>query len=341
MNQPAPTLNHSEEWQPFIDHVTGDAAKKLAKLKNGCNPTGEVDGILFHQMMDGLWRQGANSLHARFPNQNEMVRRYYLERITPLLQESVFWQRCATKPRGYAGDYLMMDMIYGNRPLPLGNTSGFAAHLDRWFLNTPTSQACRHRHEWLAGKLAFGCAQGVRRIASLACGPCRELATFLDRQGELRHPLEGDLFDFDTEALDYARRLLEPRLGSQVRLEFQQANLLKAIRQSGQLGQPEQYDLIYCSGFADYLGDVALRRLLKSVFELLKPGGVLLLAQFLDRHDHPDRNAMQWSMDWNLVYRTKHELQEAFSKTPFGNQVQIEAEPLGLIAFCEARRGKC
>jgi len=68
---------------------------------------------------------------------------------------------------------------------------------------------------------------------------------------------------------------------------------------------------------------------------------VLLLAQFLDRHDHPDRNAMQWSMDWNLVYRTKHELQEAFSKTPFGNQVQIEAEPLGLIAFCEARRGKC
>ena len=135
----------------------------------------------------------------------------------------------------------------------------------------------------------------MRRIASLACGPhpCRELATFLDRQRELQHPIEGDLFDFDTEALDYARRLLEPRLGSQVRLEFQQANLLKAIRQSGQLGQPEQYDLIYCSGFADYLGDVALRRLLKIAYELLKPGGVLLLAQFLDRHNHPDRNAMQ------------------------------------------------
>jgi len=338
MNYFAPVLNDLEEWKPFIDHVTRDATRTIAALKDGCTPDGEIAVPRFQQVMDDLWLNGANSLQAQFPNQNKMVRRYYLERIAPLLQESVFWHRCTTKPRGYAGDYLMMDMIYGNRPLPVGSTQAFSSHLDRWFLNTPTAQACRHRHEWLAGKLALGCADGVRKIASLACGPCRELATLLDRQGELQHPLEGDLFDFDTEALDYARRLLEPRLGSLVRLKFQQANLLKAIRQSGQISPPEQYDLIYCSGFADYLSDVALHRLLKSVYELLKPGGVLLLAQFLDRPDHPDRSAMQWGMDWNLVYRTKPELQTAFAQSPFGNQVQIEAEPLGLIAFCEVRR---
>ena len=338
MNNAKTTLNDLDDWKPFIDQVTETARKQLEALRNGYLSSVTIPDTHFHQVMDDLWRKGANNLQARFPQQNDLVRKYYLKKITPMLQESVFWHRCASKPRGYAGDYLMMDMIYSNRSLSNDGAKPFVTQLDRWFLNTPVAQACRHRHEWLADKLTFGCANGVRRIASLACGPCRELATFLERQGDLRHPIEVDLVDFDTEALDYARRLLEPRLGSQVQLEFQQINLLKAIRQSGQIGQPEQYDLIYCSGFADYLGAVALRRLLKCAYELLKPGGILLLAQFLERDNHPDRSAMQWGMDWNLVYRTEGELQAAFAHSPFGNQVQIEAESLGLIAFCEARR---
>ena len=229
-------------------------------------------------------------------------------------------------------------MIYCNRPLPVGGTLAFSAHLDRWFLNTPTSQACRHRHQWLAGKLALGTNNGVRRIASLACGPCRELATFLDQHGKLRHPLEGDFFDFDAEALNYARALIEQRMDSNARFNFHQVNLLKAMSRSGSISTSCQYDLIYCSGFADYLGAAAFRRLLKSIYKSLAPGGVLLLAQFLDRHNHPDRNGMLWDMDWSLVYRTEEELRSAFAQTPFGNQVHIEAEPLGLIAFCEARR---
>lgn len=352
MNQPAP-VSYSDDWKTFIDQAAGLAARKLEELKSGCSLSGEMTDCRFHQVMDALWRVGANSLQTRFPDQNKMAREYYLERITPLLRESVFWNRCSTKPRGYAGDYLMMDMIYCNQPLPSGGTEPFSTHLDRWFLNTPSAQACRHRHEWLAGKLTSSCANGVRRIASLACGPCRELATFLDRQGELRHPIEGDLFDFDAEALDYTHTLLKPRLGNQARFEFYQVNLLKAVYRSKCISptcrnklacrseciNPSgQYDLIYCSGFADYLGNTAFRRLLKSIHQSLAPGGILLLAQFLDRPDHPDRHALLWNMDWSLVYRTEEEIRAVFSQTPFGNQVQIEAEPLGLIAFCEARR---
>jgi SAM-dependent methyltransferase len=260
--------------------------------------------------------------------------------MIPILEGSVFHRRASGKPRGYAGDFLMMDMIYSRQPLPTCGTSPLSAGLDYWILDTPSAKACRNRHDWLVRELGAHCGSGVRHVASLACGPCREIKTLLNLE---RAPHEGqvfDLFDFDEVALEYARGLLEPDLKNGVQCNFHKVNLFKTALSRKPIGNAGAFELIYCAGFADYLDDRVLARLLEGIYESLAPGGTLLLAQFLDRQDHPDRNAMQWGMDWNLIYRTEEQLNNVFSQARWDGGVQIDKEPLGLIALCRARKPK-
>jgi SAM-dependent methyltransferase len=96
------------------------------------------------------------------------------------------------------------------------------------------------------------------------------------------------LFDFDDAALEYARALLEPDLKDGVQCNFYKVNLFKTALSRKPISNAGAFDLIYCTGFADYLDDRVLVRLLEGIYESLAPGGTLLLAQFLDRQDHPD-----------------------------------------------------
>ena len=343
MNKKHRTSVKAESWETVIDRIAVDAAAAVEELREtsiwedgqGCAAK------LLADTMDALWLKGADRLQRLFPDSNTTMKQYYLERIIPVLEGSVFHRRASGKPCGYAGDFLTMDMIYSRQPLPTGGTSPLSAGLDYWFLDTPSARACRNRHDWLVGELGSHCGSGARHIASLACGPCREIKTLLNAQGAPHHGRQVfDLFDFDEVALDYARILLDPDLKNGVQCNFYKVNLFKTALSRKPISNAGAFELIYCAGFADYLDDRVLVRLLEGIYESLAPGGTLLLAQFLDRRDHPDRNAMQWGMDWNLIYRTEEQLRSVFSQARWGGDLQIDKEPLELIALCQARRPK-
>jgi extracellular factor (EF) 3-hydroxypalmitic acid methyl ester biosynthesis protein len=66
------------------------------------------------------------------------------------------------------------------------------------------------------------------------------------------------------------------------------------------------FDLIYSAGLYDYLDTRLAQRLTARLFEHLRPGGELLLANF--DLGFGSRGYMQSFMDWYLIYRSEEEV---------------------------------
>jgi extracellular factor (EF) 3-hydroxypalmitic acid methyl ester biosynthesis protein len=260
---------------------------------------------------------------------------YVFKEIFPYFMRSRFNERVYYKPRGYAGDYLMIDMIYANMPKGDGK---LGTVVDAWALNSKAPQAVRGRRVLLADQLRE-LSRGINgkgpslNIMNLACGPCREISDFLS-QPELEKKFHFLLVDIDDEALQYADRRLKP-FSRNHRFTFVCENIIKwAIGRSKQDFGPQ--DIIYSSGLMDYLEDRFFVKLLDRCFERLNPGGALLIGNFGPRN--PDRAFMDNILQWNLIYRSESELKHLFSKSLFRDNVEIIAEPLGVNLFVKAMK---
>ena len=74
------------------------------------------------------------------------------------------------------------------------------------------------------------------------------------------------------------------------------------------------FDLIYTSGLCDYLSDTMCQRLADNLFARLKPGGKLLLTNFVDQIEAI--GYMEVFMDWNLIYRDRIQMMEMTARIP-------------------------
>jgi len=75
-----------------------------------------------------------------------------------------------------------------------------------------------------------------------------------------------------------------------------------------------QFHFIYSLGLFDYLTPPVAKRVLKKLYDLLLPGGQLLIGNF--HINNPNRYYMEYWMDWVVYYRTE----EAF--TDLSNDIQ-------------------
>ena len=67
-----------------------------------------------------------------------------------------------------------------------------------------------------------------------------------------------------------------------------------------------RFDLVYSMGLFDYLRQATGRRLVWGMFQMLRPGGRLVAANFLP--GVRDVGYMEVFMDWRLIYRTRREM---------------------------------
>ncbi len=76
----------------------------------------------------------------------------------------------------------------------------------------------------------------------------------------------------------------------------------------------DDFDLIYSTGLFDYLQQTTATRLTSTLFDMLRPKGRLLVANFLPGV----RNIgyMESFMDWKLICRTRHEMLEVSETIP-------------------------
>jgi extracellular factor (EF) 3-hydroxypalmitic acid methyl ester biosynthesis protein len=215
--------------------------------------------------------------------------------ILSIVHQDAFTSRAFSKPRGYAGDAVMMDYIYGreenwaNPPMTeIGNrvfdyTTGAAA-----------SAGVRARREFIANMLdeSLG-ANSAQDILAVASGHLREASmSAAVRRRRFRSFLA---IDADRDSLDVVNQSYG-HLG----VATEVSDIRKLIVGKSNLGQ---FDLIYSTGLYDYLNEKISQRLTFHLFSSLRPGGRLVIANFLP--SIPDVGYMEACMDWFLIYRNR------------------------------------
>lgn len=260
---------------------------------------------------------------------------YVLKEIFPYFMRSRFAERAYFKPKGYAGDFLMMEMIYQNRPEGDGK---LGVLVDAWCLNAPASRAVRGRRSLLAEELLRRSlhdlsSQNPIRILNVACGSSRELFDFL-KECSLDDRVEATCMDADPEALHYADTQLNV-FPHRAKIRYLNDNAVRwALGRNRQRLAPQ--DIIYSAGLTDYLDRRLFTALVTRCHEHLKPGGCLIIGNFAP--NNPNKAVMDHILHWKLIHRSEKDLRDIFAETPFRDRVTFLSEPEGINLFAVARR---
>jgi CRP-like cAMP-binding protein len=268
--------------------------------------------------------------HSLAPQYTSLMWGYVFKEVFPYFMRSRYAERAYYKPKGYAGDFMMMEWIYNQQPDGDGKLGKL---IDGWILRQASCQAVRNRRELLSDLLDSMCRQllhpGRRiRIMNLACGPARELFDLLDKC-DYSQQIEALCMDIDPEALQYANQNVNTS-SHQASVRFMRENVVKwAIGRARHDIQPQ--DIIYSSGLCDYLDQRLLNRLIRRCYDQLAPGGRLIIGNFANTN--PDRLLMDHIVYWRLIHRDKQDLINAFAETPFGESVEVLTEAQGVNLF--------
>ncbi|MDA1049923.1 MAG: class I SAM-dependent methyltransferase [Planctomycetota bacterium] len=217
---------------------------------------------------------------------------------------SVGWlqQHARQKPRGYAGDFEMLEKIV-HRTLcsdPLGRA------FDHFFQEQAAANAIRCRTQLVADRIVQLVRASTREkvhICSVGAGPAIDVEVACgELSGDERGRLTVTLLDLDPEALVHAERRLTPVLrGDQVRSQRENLFRLPRLERTGSL--LEQPDFIVCTGLFDYLTDADAVAMLQYFWSHLATDGELMVFNFAP--SNPSRAYMEWIGNWYLMYRNE------------------------------------
>ena len=280
------------------------------------------------------------------------------------IQEAPFYWRIINKPNGYPGDAEMMSYIYRNTFE--GNTP-FGKFLHKHAVSTKACQAVRNRKKYLAEQIL----NRTGKILSLAAGPSKEIREVMassnngrqflaldhDLETLMKYRLDGNSPQF-TYALANAFQFISgnyfaarprgifekycsPRTdftGFQKLFSFLKYEMIELKHQ--------RFDMIYSAGLYDYIKTYQLDDskgtvgLTKSLFDLLNPGGVLIVGNFNRNNPRDLVFVMEYVYDWQLIYRDRVDLMEfarSIDETEI-KSIEIIEEPLGINYFLKIER---
>ena len=262
----------------------------------------------------------------------EEIGAYVQKELLPYIALTEAAERSYSKPRGYTGDYMTIELMYQN----CGKGAGrLGPVIDHCFLALPPVQAVRNRRGLLAEEIRRTMAEKNGEptyVTSMACGPAEEL---FDVYRSLEKPelLKSILIDFDLQALAFVSdRRDRARLQRQITLVNENLIYLALGRTKTQICNQ---DLIYSIGLIDYFDDEMVVKLLSLAHDLLHPGGRVIVGNF-----HPDnrfKTMMDYVMDWRLIHRDEDKMNELFAHSAFNRSctnICFEGEGINLFAEC-------
>jgi SAM-dependent methyltransferase len=279
----------------FDDTLLNQAYGKLAegKVQEGMD-----------ELLIGLQSRRQNSSDQEWA---EFVSMCLHHPIKDLLHQDPFTHRAFVKPRGYAGDAVLIDLIYGREehwPLP-EETTDLGRRIFDYTSASPAPEGVRARREFIAHLLDRMIEELDRpHVLSIAAGHLREAIL----SSAVRRRKLGRLIalDSDAESLEEVERSY-----SRYGVEVVPSTIRQLLTQKARLGD---FDLVYSTGLFDYLQQTTAVRLTSVMFDMLRPKGRLLVANFLP--GVRDIGYMESFMDWKLIYRTRHEMLEVSANIP-------------------------
>ena len=231
------------------------------------------------------------------------------------------------KPRGYAGDAVLLDYIYRIRSVGEAPPLGRAVH--EYAVNRPAACAVRHRRDWLAYALdrtVDQCGRGAR-VMSIACGHLREAElSAAVQQGWLS---ELVAVDADAQSLEVAVQA-NPDIVTPAPISI--GRLLGRAEAFG------KFNFVYSAGLYDYLEPRVATRLTNCMFSMLEPGGRLMFSNFLPQV--LDAGYMESYMGWELIYRSQEDLRSLLEELPTEEiaEIKVYDDPYDAIGYVEVQR---
>jgi extracellular factor (EF) 3-hydroxypalmitic acid methyl ester biosynthesis protein len=279
----------------------------------------------------------------KLPEELQPAHRAFGKRqLHPLLLCSPFVYRTFQKPLGYAGDYEVVNMMFRE---PYEGASLFAKVVNTYALQLPPIVAHRHRINFLVETLGQETLRIARQnrqanIYNLGCGPAQEVQRFL-AENPLADSALFTLADFNEETLAHTNRVL-----SEVKRRYQRATGIQLLRRSVQqtikegdrtIQRPtsQRFDMVYCAGLFDYLSDKVCRKLLDILYEMLAPGGLLVVTNV---DTHPSRAEMEHFLEWHLVHRTTAQLRGLAPSRVSQDELNVLQDPTGVNRFMCIRK---
>ena len=287
------------------------------------------------------WAEAAECLPeiADTPEHLRLAKDYTEAHLTPKLMSAPLWRQAYTKPLGYPGDYVVMNYMY--QGAPEGDTQfGRVAHE----LAVHIGQFVVKRKDLVRQAISEAVARcsGARPcvVASLGCGPAREVAEYLQLEDRGAFPVHFLLVDQDSKALRFAGRELGKITAAggreiAARVDLRHLSVLRLLREVDPSTLLPPSDLIYSAGLFDYFSERTCQVLTRRFYQALRPGGLLLLGNMKSGTD------MLWPLeliaDWSLRYRSAESVL-SWTDGLAGAEISLRTEATGYDYLVSVRK---
>lgn len=228
------------------------------------------------------------------------------------------------KPYGYAGDFMIIERIYLNKPNPVSAYYNW----DRYSLSHVAAKAVRNRKDYFKSVMARRIQKAARplQLLDVASGPARDLKELFDNIGP--GSLTATCVEMDKRAIEHASLLNAKYINH---IHFINENIFR-------FQTNERFDIVWSAGLFDYFDDRGFIMVLKKLMHCTADNGELIIGNFND--ENPSRKYMEVVGDWILNHRSAAHLKAlALAAGAKPGNIWVGQEPEGINLFLHIRKG--
>lgn len=230
--------------------------------------------------------------------------------------------------------YRAMELVYtyDGFKTERGLRDGFFQWL--WVGNIRNSKAARNRLKLVEELLKDSIPdllmdRGQIHILSLGSGSARAIIRTL-AEFDNQERIVATLVDMSRNALTYSKELAQ-KMGVASQVTTLRAHVLKL---NGRV--PFRPDIVEVVGLAEYLDDEDFLAMVSEIYQLMRPGGILLLSNI---KTNPEIRFMEKVVEWNMIYRNRDRLANLIETAGFDIAcVTIYEESLHIHQIAVARK---
>jgi hypothetical protein len=261
----------------------------------------------------------------------QRIKENFRQLVGVWVYKSVIVKRGFDKPRGYPGDYQMLEIVYDNKPI----SRNIGSYFDNNFLKSPYAVAVRirkNRLRELLEKFIGETKLNKFNIFNIACGSCREILELLPNLAT-RSSVLFTCLDWDEEALNFSRDILLPIAPQNVEFKFVKEDIMNMVKDEKVARSFFGQNLVYSIGLIDYLPDRVLKKLIQALYGLLQKDGKLILTHKNREKTFPSIPP-DWFCDWKFVSRNKEEAVKLLYNCGISKfSLSIESDDFGYIYY--------
>ncbi len=261
---------------------------------------------------------------------NSIFHRLFQSHLFPYLQGADLSRRAFEKPRGYDGDFEMMNQVY-RQDFEGADLMGKVIH--HYAINVETNAAVQFRRPYFLSHMESALdLPGNKNFLSLASGPAWEVQDVVTRWPQKNlDRVVFHLFDLDRAALEHSQtKIFEIAIekSKSPNIEFVNASvkaLLNHHEESAHL-----FDLIYSGGLFDYLDNLTSKVIVQNLVKMLRPNGRVVIGNLTK--DVRTKGFISLLLNWQLIYKTEADMREWVNGVP-NCKVSVDYDPNRINAF--------